>query len=498
MSSRNGYWLITDSGPWEVVIGLEVHAQVTSESKLFSSAPLSFAAAPNSQVSYVDAAFPGMLPVLNKKCVEQAIKTGLGLGAEIHLFSMFDRKNYFYADLPQGYQISQFYHPIVGEGKVRLWDESQDTIVRIERLHLEQDAGKSIHDLHPAKSCIDLNRCGTALMEIVTKPDMRTADQAMAFVKKLRLILKYLGTNDGNMEEGNLRADVNVSVRKPGQPLGTRVEVKNINSIRFIGQAIDYEARRQATALDVGQEISQETRLYDPQKNETRVLRSKENAPDYRYFPDPDLLPLCLTADYVQSIKDNLPELPDQKAERLMHTYGLSLYDALFLIEDVALADYFEEAVRASQSAKASDKEFRSCAKQVLNWIMGDMSALMNKENVSLHDARVKAPHIAELVDLISAQVISGRLAKEVFLLMWESGKSPGALVEEKGLHQITDSALLETEADKIILANPAMVQEFKSGKEKLFGFFVGQMMKATQGKASPALVNSILEKKLK
>lgn len=487
-------WLETSSGPWEVVIGLEVHAQVASDAKLFSSAPTSFAADPNSKVSFVDAAFPGMLPVLNKKCVEQAIKTGYGLNAHINAFSMFDRKNYFYADLPQGYQISQLYHPIVGEGHVDVYlKDGQLYRVHIERLHLEQDAGKSIHDLHPTKSCIDLNRCGTALMEIVTKPDMRTAEHAMAFVKKLRLILRYLGSSDGNMEEGSLRADVNISVRKLGEPFGRRVEVKNVNSIRFIGQAIEYESRRQADALDRGETIVQETRLYDPVKGETRPLRSKEDAPDYRYFPDPDLLPLRLSSDYIQSIEKGLPELPDQKYDRLMRDYGLNSYDALFLIDDGTIADFYEQAVAASTSAKGD----KTVAKLILNWLMGDLSACLNKDNVSIVDSPISCEALAELVDLIHKSVISGRIAKDVFQEMWTSRKSPAKIVEEKGLTQIVDTKPIEDAADQVIADNPQMVAEFKTGKDKLFGFFVGQVMKMTQGKANPAVVNDVLKKKL-
>lgn len=498
ISTITPLWLETSSGPWDVVIGLEVHAQVASETKLFSSAPTSFAAEPNSKVSFVDAAFPGMLPVLNKKCVEQAVKTGYGLNAQINPFSMFDRKNYFYADLPQGYQISQLYHPIVGEGHVdvHLKDGSLYRVA-IERLHLEQDAGKSIHDLHPTKSCIDLNRCGTALMEIVTKPDMRTPEHAMAFVKKLRLILRYLGTSDGNMEEGSLRADVNISVRKPGKPFGCRVEIKNVNSIRFIGQAIEYEARRQAESIDAGGTIVQETRLYDPVKGETRSLRSKEDAPDYRYFPDPDLLPLCLSSEYITGIQKGLPELPDAKYARLMCDYGLSSYDALFLVDDVTVADFYEKAVKTSESASGQSGIDVAAAKLVINWLMGDLSALLNKENKIIAESPISYQNLAELVDLIHTNVISGRIAKDVFQEMWTSRESAAKIVTEKGLTQIVDTKPIEDAADQVMVQNPQMVADFQSGKDKLFGFFVGQVMKMTQGKANPTVVNDVLKKKL-
>lgn len=485
--SKN-YWLHTNSGPWNVVIGLEVHAQVTSASKLFSSAPTSFAADPNSKVSLVDAALPGMLPVLNKKCIEQAVKTGYGINATINKFSMFDRKNYFYPDLPQGYQISQLYHPIVGEGHLDLdMAEGQKHRVRIERIHLEQDAGKSIHDLHPKKTCIDLNRSGTALMEIVTFPDMSTPEHAMAFVKKLRLILRYLGTSDGNMDEGSLRADVNISVNRPDEPWGCRAEIKNVNSIRYIGQAIEYEARRQAELLEEGGKLVQETRLYDPNRGETRSMRSKETAMDYRYFPDPDLLPVLLDDAYLDGIKRSLPELPDQKKERFMKDYGLTAYDADLLIEDKDVADFYEQAVSLTKDG----------AKLVSNWLSGDFFALMNKENKSIHEAPVSPTHLAELINLIQQDVISGRIAKEVFADMWLSSKSPKEIVAEKGLQQITDTGALEDIIKTVLANNPQMVADYKSGKDKLFVFFVGQVMKETKGKANPALVNDLLKKYL-
>ncbi|HCI49198.1 MAG: aspartyl/glutamyl-tRNA amidotransferase subunit B [Alphaproteobacteria bacterium RIFCSPLOWO2_01_FULL_45_8] len=493
--SKN-YWLHTDSGPWNVVIGLEVHAQVTSASKLFSSAPTSFAADPNSKVSLVDAALPGMLPVLNKKCIEQAVKTGFGINAKINKFSMFDRKNYFYADLPQGYQISQLYHPIIGEGFLDLdLQDGTSHHVRIERIHLEQDAGKSIHDLHPKKTCIDLNRSGTALMEIVTFPDMNTPEQAMAFIKKLRLILRYLGTSDGNMDEGSLRADVNVSVNRPGESWGCRAEVKNVNSIRYIGHAIEHEARRQVEILENGGTLTQETRLYDPNRGETRSMRSKETAMDYRYFPDPDLLPLILTDEYLEGIKRNLPELPDQKKERFMKKYGLTPYDADLLIEDKDVANFYEKAVSETDGWKSNKNP--ATAKLISNWLSGDFFALMNKENKSIHDVPVSAEHLAELVNLIQKDVISGRIAKEVFTDAWTSSKSPKAIVSEKGLEQITDTGALEQIIQTVLENNPDMVTQYKSGKDKLFVFFVGQVMKETKGKANPAAVNDLLNKKL-
>lgn len=490
------YWLETKSGPWEVIIGLEVHAQVTSESKLFSTAPTSFAADPNSKVSLLDAAMPGMLPVLNKKCVEQAIKTGFGINGKINLFSAFDRKNYFYADLPQGYQISQFYHPIVGEGHLMLDLKDRGTKkVRIERIHLEQDAGKSIHDLQPQKTCIDLNRCGTALMEIVTHPDMRTAEEAMAFMKKLRLILRYLGTSDGNMDEGSLRADVNISIHKPGTPFGPRTEVKNVNSIRFIGQAIEFEAQRQAEILEDGGELHQETRLFDAGQGVTRPMRSKEDAMDYRYFPDPDLLPIVLTDKYVQGLKNTLPELPDEKKDRFMNTYGLNGYEATLLIDDIAVANFYENAVKATKSW--SVKQDQTGAKLVFNWLSGDLFSLMNKENKSIQETAIQPHMLAELVDLIQDDVISGRIAKDVFADMWSNGKTPEAIVEDKGLRQITDTKALDAIIQSVLTSNQNMVLEYKSGKDKLFGFFVGQVMKQTEGKANPASVNQLLKQKL-
>ncbi len=482
--------ITTATGDWEVIIGLEVHTQVKSKTKLFSGAATSFAAEPNTKVSLVDAAMPGMLPVLNEVCLEQAVKTGLALNAQINLYSVFDRKNYFYADLPQGYQISQFYHPIVGEGylDIDLADETTKR-VRIERIHLEQDAGKSIHDVHPDKSLIDLNRCGTALMEIVTKPDMRSADEAMDFVKKLRLILRYLGSSDANMDEGSLRADVNVSVHRPGTPFGTRAEIKNVNSIRFIGQAIDYEVNRQITLLESGGAIDQETRLFDASTVTTRSMRSKEDAPDYRYFPDPDLLPVMLTQDYVNEIKGGLPELPGQKRARFMKDYGLSLYDATVLVSDMETPLYYEAVV--THLAK------KDGAKMASNWVSGELFALLKEHNLSIVDSPIGPQQLAGLLNLIGEGQISGRTAKDVLEDMWQSGKEASVIVSEKGLVQMSDAGELEGIIDKVLGDNPQMVEQYRSGKDKLFGFFVGQVMKVTGGKANPQMTNDILKKKL-
>jgi aspartyl-tRNA(Asn)/glutamyl-tRNA(Gln) amidotransferase subunit B len=475
-----------ETGDWELVIGLEVHAQVTSQSKLFSGAATSFGAEPNVQVSLVDAAMPGMLPVLNAYCVEQAVRTGLGLKAKINLTSVFARKNYFYADLPQGYQISQYEHPIVGEGVVILdMKDGSTTTVGIERLHLEQDAGKSLHDQHPTKSFIDLNRSGVALMEIVSKPDMRSPEEAAAYVNKLRSILRYLGTCDGNMAEGSMRCDANVSVRRPGEGLRTRAEIKNVNSIRFLQQAIEYEARRQVDIYEDGGTVVQETRLFDSTKGETRSMRSKEHAHDYRYFPDPDLLPLVLDADAVERIKAGLPELPDEKKERFMREYGLTSYDAGVLVAEQANAAFFEAV------AKGKDP------KLACNWVMGDFAAAQNRLGRDVADPVVSAENLRGLIDLIADNTLSGRLAKEVFELMVETGKAPSLIVEEKGLRQVTDSGAIEAAIDAVLAANPDKVAEYRGGKDKLFGFFVGQVMKATAGKANPALVNDVLKGKL-
>jgi aspartyl-tRNA(Asn)/glutamyl-tRNA(Gln) amidotransferase subunit B len=474
------------TGKWEIILGLEVHAQVISESKLFSGASTTFGAEPNSQVSLVDAAFPGMLPVINRLCVEQAVRTGLGLKAEINLKSVFDRKNYFYADLPAGYQISQYTQPIVGKGIVTL--DLPDGVKRhvgITRLHLEQDAGKSLHDQHPTKSYIDLNRSGIALMEIVSEPDMRSSEEAAAYLKKLRSILRYLGTCDGNMEEGSMRCDVNVSVRKPGGELGTRCEIKNVNSIRYVQQAIEYEARRQIEVLEDGGSIRQETRLYDPGKGETRSMRSKEHAHDYRYFPDPDLLPLVLDPDWVNEIKATLPELPDEKRARFSRDYGLSDYDAGVLVSEKEVGAFYESA------AKGRD------AKLAANWVMGDLAGLLNKAGKGIAESPVSAEALGGLIDLIADNTISGRIAKDVFAEMFETGKPAKAIVESKGLRQVTDTGAIDLAIDDIMAKNADKVAEYRGGKDKLLGFFVGQVMKATGGKANPALLNERLKAKL-
>ena len=474
------------TGEWECVIGLEIHAQVISKAKLFSGAPTDFGAEPNTQVSFVDAAMPGMLPVINGFCVEQAVRTGLGLEAEINLTSVFDRKNFFYPDLPQGYQISQFPLPIVGKGSITLDLEGGETrTVGITRLHLEQDTGKSLHDRDPGATYIDLNRSGVALMEIVSEPDMRSAEEAGAYIRKLRSILRYLGTCDGNMEEGSLRADVNVSVRRPGEDLGTRCEIKNVNSVRFVQQAIEYEASRQIDIIEDGGEIRQETRLFDPTRGETRAMRTKEESHDYRYFPDPDLLPLELDAEWVADIKASLPELPEAKKARFMADFDLDAYDAGVLVAERETAEYFE--------AVAEGRDAKACA----NWVMGDLFAALNKAGLGIGDAPVSAASLGALIDLIEDGTISRRIAKEVFETMWRTGKDAAAIVAEKGLEQISDSGAIEAEIDKIIAANPGQVAEFKGGNEKVIGWFVGQVMKATEGKANPRTVNEILRDKL-
>jgi aspartyl-tRNA(Asn)/glutamyl-tRNA(Gln) amidotransferase subunit B len=474
------------TGKWEIILGLEVHAQVISEAKLFSGASTTFGAEPNSQVSLVDAAFPGMLPVINKRCVEQAVRTGLGLKAEINLKSVFDRKNYFYADLPAGYQISQYTQPIVGKGTITLdMPEGVKRHVGITRLHLEQDAGKSLHDQHPTKSYIDLNRSGIALMEIVSEPDMRSSEEAAAYLKKLRSILRYLGTCDGNMEEGSMRCDVNVSVRKLGDPLGTRCEIKNVNSIRYVQQAIEYEARRQIEIIEDGGSIKQETRLYDPGKGETRSMRSKEHAHDYRYFPDPDLLPLVLDPKWVSGIKATLPELPDEKRARFTKDYGLSDYDAGVLVSEKETGAFFESV------AKGRDPKLAA------NWVMGDLAGLLNKAGKGITDSPVSADALGGLIDLIADNTISGRIAKDVFAEMFESGKPAKDIVEAKGLRQVTDTGAIDVAIDDIMAKNADKVAEYRGGKDKLLGFFVGQVMKATGGKANPALLNERLKAKL-
>ncbi len=474
------------TGEWEVVIGLEVHAQVSSQAKLFSGASASFGAGPNEHVSLVDAAMPGMLPVINRECVYQAIRTGLGLKAKINLVSIFDRKNYFYADLPQGYQISQFKDPIVGEGMLRIvLADGTTRDIGIERLHLEQDAGKSMHDQHPSKSYIDLNRTGVALMEIVSRPDMRSSAEAAAYVRKLRSILRYLGTCDGNMEEGSLRADVNVSVRRPGAPFGTRTETKNLNSLRFIQMAIDYEVARQIEILEDGGSIDQETRLFDTNTGTTRTMRSKEDAHDYRYFPDPDLLPLMVSQDEVDKLAAALPELPDQIRDRLIDDYGLSPYDAAVITEERATALYYE-AASAGQDRKL-----------VANWMTVELFGALNKGGKSLGQSPVTPENLAALVGLISDGTISGRIAKDVFADMFETGKAPDVIVAEKGLKQVSDSGAIETLIDDVMNANADKVAEYRGGKDKLFGFFVGQVMKASGGQANPGMVNDILRQKL-
>jgi len=473
------------TGPWEIVIGLEVHAQITSKAKLFSGASTEFGSEPNSNVSLVDAAMPGMLPVINKYCVEQAIRTGLGLDAAINLYSVFDRKNYFYPDLPQGYQISQFKQPIVGEGIVEVdMPDGSVSHVGVERLHLEQDAGKSIHDLHPSMSYVDLNRSGVALMEIVSKPDMRSSEEAGLYVTKLRSILRYLGTCDGNMEQGSMRADVNVSVRRPGEELGTRCEMKNVNSIRFIRACIEYEARRQVDVLEEGGTIEQQTRLWDSVNNVTRPMRSKEEAHDYRYFPDPDLLPLEFEQAWVDEIKATLPELPDQKKKRFIDDFGLSPYDASVLVADRDRAAYFEGV------AEGRD------AKLAANWVTSELFGALKKMGLDIAESPVKADELGKLIDLIKDDTISGKIAKQVFEIMLETGQDALHIVEDRGLKQVTDTGAIEAVVDEIIAANPEKAEEYKA-KPKALGWFVGQVMQATQGKANPKTVNELLKKKL-
>lgn len=474
------------TGDWEIVIGLEVHAQIIAHSKLFSGSSCEFGGAPNNHVSLVDAAMPGMLPVLNEYCVEQAVRTGLGLNSQINLHSVFERKNYFYPDLPQGYQISQFLRPIVGKGVIEIDLPNGETKqIGVTRLHMEQDAGKSIHDQHPTKSYVDLNRSGCALMEIVSEPDLRGADEACAYVTKLRMILRYLGTCDGNLEEGSMRADVNVSVRKLGAPYGTRCEIKNVNSIKAIQTAIDYEATRQVEIIEAGGTIKQETRLWDNVKGETRSMRSKEEAHDYRYFPDPDLLPLVITQEYVDAIKATLPELPDQKKHRFMSTFGLSAYDSSVLIAERARADYYEAV------AKGHD------AKLAANWVINELLGALNKDSKSLDETPVTAEQLGGLIALISDNTISGKIAKDVFAEMMATSKDAAAIVEEKGLKQVTDSGAIEKIVDEVIAENPDNVAAYRGGKDKLFGFFVGQVMKKSAGKANPDMVNDLLKQKL-
>ena len=473
------------TGDWEVVIGMEVHAQVTSQSKLFSGASTEFGGAPNSHVSLVDAAMPGMLPVINEECVRQAIRTGLGLKAKINLKSVFDRKNYFYPDLPQGYQISQYKSPVVGEGVVTIdLDSGESVNVGIERLHLEQDAGKSVHDRHPTYSYVDLNRSGVALMEIVSKPDLRSAEEAKAFVSKLRSVLRYLGTCDGDMEKGSLRADVNVSVRRPGEPLGTRCEIKNMNSVSFIGDAIEHEARRQIEILEEGGAIEQETRLYDPNRKETRPMRTKEEAHDYRYFPDPDLLPLEFDQAYVDALAARLPELPDEKKARFMRDFSLSAYDADVLVAERETANYFDAV------AKGRD------AKLAANWVINELFGRLNKDGGTIASSPVSADQLGAMLDMIADGTISGKIAKDLFEIVWTEGGNPRAIVEQRGMKQVTDLGAIEKVVDEIIAMNPDKVADARSNP-KAIGWFVGQVMKSSGGKASPQAVNDLLKKKL-
>jgi aspartyl-tRNA(Asn)/glutamyl-tRNA(Gln) amidotransferase subunit B len=489
-SVRQGKLIKGQTGDWEVVIGMEVHAQVISNSKLFSGASTEFGGEPNSHVSLVDAAMPGMLPVINEECVRQAVRTGLGLNAQINLRSVFDRKNYFFPDLPQGYQISQYKSPIVGEGEVTVELEGgKSATIGIERLHLEQDAGKSLHDQSPSMSFIDLNRSGVALMEIVSKPDIRDAEQAKAYVTKLRSILRYLGTCDGDMEKGSLRADVNVSVRKPGDPLGTRCEIKNMNSINFIGQAIEYEARRQIEIIEDGGTIDQETRLFDPNKGETRPMRSKEDAHDYRYFPDPDLLPLEFTQGYVDELKAHLPELPDQKKARFIESLGLSSYDASVLVAERESAVFYE-TVLEGLADRARD------GKLAANWVINELFGRLNKEGRDIKGSPVSAAQLAAIVGLIGEGTISGKIAKDLFEIVWTEGGDPRELVEARGMKQVTDLGAIEKVVDDIIAANPDKVAQAKA-KPQLAGWFVGQVMKQSGGKANPQAVNDLLKAKL-
>ncbi len=477
------------TGDWEVVIGMEVHAQVASKAKLFSGAPTDFGGAPNDHVSLVDAAMPGMLPVINEECVRQAIRTGLGLKAEINRHSVFARKNYFYPDLPQGYQISQYDQPIVGEGTVVVEvpdanGDMEEVRVGVERLHLEQDAGKSLHDQHPSMSFVDLNRSGVALMEIVSKPDLRSADEAKAFLTKLRTILRYLGTSDADMEKGNLRADINVSVRRPGEPFGTRCEIKNVNSIRFAGQAVEHEARRQIAILEDGGAIEQETRLFDPGRGETRSMRSKEEAHDYRYFPDPDLLPVEFDEAYVEALREGLPELPDDKRVRFQSEYGLSAYDSDVLVADRAIANFFEGVAHGRDG------------KQAANWVINELLGALNRADKSIEASPVSAHQLGALLDLQNDGTISGKIAKEVFDIMLQDGGDPGDIVEARGLKQVTDTGAIEALVDQVLGDNAEKATQAKE-KPAMIGWFVGQVMKASQGKANPQAVNAMLKEKL-
>jgi aspartyl-tRNA(Asn)/glutamyl-tRNA(Gln) amidotransferase subunit B len=478
------------TGQWEVVIGLEVHAQAVSNAKLFSGASAVFGADPNTQVTFLDAGMPGMLPVLNKACVDQAIKTGLGMNSTINKVSVFDRKNYFYPDLPLGYQISQFYYPIVTGGYIDIDLENEVKRINITRLHLEQDAGKSTHDLHPSLSYIDFNRAGVALMEIVSEPEMRSSQEAMAYVKKLRSILRYLGTCDGNMEEGSLRVDANISLHQPGTPFGTRAEIKNVNSVRFLGQAIEYEIVRQLDIIESGGTVIQETRLFDPAKGVTRSMRSKEDAMDYRYFPDPDLRPLVLDEARIEAIRVTMPELPDAKRDRFIQEFSLTKYDANVLVAEKETADFYEEIVGFSKG--------HGSGKLIANWLIVEVFGAMNRDSKSIDDLPFEPQHLANLVDLIIDNTISGKIAKDVFSKMWETGKAPAQLIDELGLKQVSDTGVIEKTVDDVIAANASQVEQYRAGKEQVFGFLVGQVMKALQGKANPGVANEMLKKKLK
>ncbi len=492
MATQTQYRIQGATGEWEVVIGLEVHAQVTSAAKLFSGASTSFGAEPNSQVALIDAAFPGMLPVPNEECIRQAVRTGMALDAKINSWSRFDRKNYFYADLPQGYQISQLYHPLVGEGAIEVDLESGATkTIGVERIHVEQDAGKLMHDQHPNHSYVDLNRSGVALMEIVSKPDMRSPEEAGAYVRKLRAILRYVGSCDGNMEQGSMRADVNVSVRKPGAGLGTRTETKNVNSVRFIMAVIEHEARRQVDLIEDGGAVIQETRLFDPDKNETRSLRSKEDAHDYRYFPDPDLLPLELSHAFLEECRASLPELPDAKRARYEKELGLSAYNAAVLTADVTTARWFEELLAATGKSGAE------IGKAASNWVISDLFGALNRLGRDITESPVSPAQGAELLSLVADGTLSGTLAKQVFEIMLETGEDAAAIVEARGLKQTSDTGAIETVIAEVMAANSDKVAEYRGGKDKLFGFFVGQVMKAMAGKANPAVVNELLKKAL-
>jgi aspartyl-tRNA(Asn)/glutamyl-tRNA(Gln) amidotransferase subunit B len=478
------------TGEWEVVIGLEVHAQAVSNAKLFSGASAVFGADPNTQVTFLDAGMPGMLPVLNKACVDQAIKTGLGMNSTINKVSVFDRKNYFYPDLPLGYQISQFYYPIVTGGYIDIDLENEVKRINVTRLHLEQDAGKSTHDLHPNLSYIDFNRAGVALMEIVSEPEMRSSQEAMAYVKKLRSILRYLGTCDGNMEEGSLRVDANISLHKPGTPFGTRAEIKNVNSVRFLGQAIEYEIVRQLDIIENGGTVVQETRLFDPTKGVTRSMRSKEDAMDYRYFPDPDLRPLVLDEARIEAVRISMPELPDAKRARFIQEFSLTKYDAGVLVAEKETADFYEKIVGFSKGHGAG--------KLIANWLIVEVFGAMNRDGKSIANLPFSPQHLASLVDLIIDNTISGKIAKDVFSKMWETGKSPAQLIEQLGLKQVSDTSIIEKAVDDVFAANASQVEQYRAGKEQVFGFLVGQVMKTLQGKANPGVANEILKKKLK